>query len=83
MVKKNKPMTQTEIVNQIRTNSNVAYEANELAERLERFWYNAPKYFSKELLQQIESLRIGMQEIVEIEYHANEKLLNKFKKLSK
>lgn len=40
-------MTQTEIVNQIRTNSNVAYEANELSERLEQFWEHMPEY-SKE-----------------------------------
>ena len=76
-------MTQTEIVNQIRTNSNVAYEANELSERLERFWYNAPEYFSKELLQQIEFLRIELGEIVKIEYGANERLLNEFKQLGK
>jgi len=80
MKKKQTPST---IIEQIRVNSNVAYEANSISERLEQFWYNMPEYVEQETNDRIQLLRKELDEIVRIEYKANEELMNEFKQLSK
>lgn len=71
------------IISQIRVNSNVAYEANDLSERLEKFWENVPEYVEQKTCERIQLLIKKLDEIVRIEYKANERLLNEFKEVNK
>ena len=69
-------MTQTEIINQIRTNSNVAYEANELSERLTKLMYVEE---SDVIWGAVDELN----DIVKNKHKDNEQLFKRFKKLRK
>jgi len=80
MKKKQTPST---IIEQIRVNSNVAYEANELSERLEKFIYNLPKYVDSETEVMFKKVADELSEICEIEHRSNARLLNEFKQLNK
>ena len=74
-----KKQTASTIIEQIRVNSNVAYEANELSERLEQFWEHSPEYVGKEFEDKLLVLANELSEIVRTEYSANERLLKEFR----
>ena len=74
-----KKQTASTIIEQIRQNSNVAYEANSISEQLEQFWEHSPEYIGKEFEDKLLVLASEFREIVRTEYAANERLLKEFR----